>query len=62
MRDDYSINPFRVQATARVGYGWFRAFANYSLTPYFKKDSGVAGQENPDIRVFSAGITLIPFQ
>lgn len=62
MRDDYNINPFRVQATARVGYGWFRAFANYSLTPYFKKDSGIAGQENPDIRVFSAGITLIPFQ
>ena len=62
MRDDYNINPFRVQATARVGYGWFRAFANYSLTPYFKKDTGVAGQENPDIRVFSAGITLIPFQ
>jgi hypothetical protein len=55
--DDYSINPFRLTATARIGYGWFRAFANYSLTPFFNQDHG-----NPDIRVFTAGITLIPFQ
>ncbi|MDP1727725.1 MAG: DUF2807 domain-containing protein [Bacteroidota bacterium] len=57
LRDDFNINPFRVAATVRVGYGWFRAFANYSLTPYFKQTNG-----NPDIRVFAAGITLIPFQ
>ncbi len=57
IRDDFNINPFRVAATMRVGYGWFRAFANYSLTPYFKQNNG-----NPDIRVFAAGITLIPFQ
>lgn len=57
IRDDFNINPFRVAATVRVGYGWFRAFANYSLTPYFKHTNG-----NPDIRVFAAGITLVPFQ
>ncbi len=57
MDDDFNINPFRVSATVRVGYGWFRAFANYSLTPYFKQTTGT-----PDIRVFSAGLTLIPFQ
>ncbi len=57
IKDDYNINPFRLTATARIGYGWFRAFANYSLTPYFNQENG-----NPDIRLFSAGITLIPFQ
>jgi hypothetical protein len=56
-KDDFNINPFRLTATARIGYGWFRAFANYSLTPYFNQENG-----NPDIRLFSAGITLIPFQ
>lgn len=56
INDDFNINPFRVSATARIGYGWFRAFANYSLTPYFKINGS-----NPDIRVFSAGITVIPF-
>ncbi len=57
IEDDFNINPFRLAATVRVGYGWFRAFANYSLTPYFKQSGG-----SPDIRVFSAGLTLIPFQ
>lgn len=57
IKDDFNINPFRVAATIRVGYGWFRAFASYSLTPYFKQTNG-----NPDIRVFAAGITLVPFQ
>jgi hypothetical protein len=57
IKDDFNINPFRLTATARIGYGWFRAFANYSLTPYFNTQNN-----NPDIRVFSAGITLIPFQ
>lgn len=53
--DDFEINPFRLTATARVGYGWFRVFANYSLTPYFNRSNN-----NPDIRVFSAGLTLGP--
>ena len=54
--DDFNINPFRLTATARAGYGWFRAFANYSLTPYFKTSDG-----NPDFRTLSVGLTLIPF-
>jgi hypothetical protein len=56
-KDDFNINPFRLTATARIGYGWFRAFANYGLTPYFNQDN-----KNPDIRLFTAGLTLIPFQ
>lgn len=56
IKDDYNINPFRLTGTVRVGYGWFRAFANYSLTPYFNTQN-----KNPDIRVFSAGLTLFSF-
>ena len=57
IKDDFNINPFRLTATARVGYGWFRAFANYSLTPYFK----TAGA-TPDFRTLSVGLTVVPFQ
>lgn len=56
LKDDFNVNPFRVSVTARIGYGWFRAFANYSLTPFFN-----TANNNPDLRSFSAGITLIPF-
>jgi len=37
----------------RVGYNNIKLFANYSLTPYFNSSKG------PDIRMFSAGLTLI---
>ncbi|MCG9881396.1 MAG: DUF2807 domain-containing protein [Bacteroidia bacterium] len=56
IKDDFNINPFRLSATARVGYGWFRLFANYSLTPYFKTE-----QATPDFRTLSVGLTVIPF-
>ncbi len=52
---DFNTNPFRVDATVRFGYDKLRFFANYSLTPYF--DSSKA----PDIRTFSAGMTLVAF-
>lgn len=51
--DDFNINPFRADATVRVGYNNIKLFANYSLTPYFNSDKG------PDIRLFSAGLTLV---
>jgi hypothetical protein len=56
IRDDFNINPFRLTGTVRVGYGWFRAFANYNLTPYFNTSNG-----NPDVRTFTAGLTLVSF-
>ncbi len=56
IRDDFNINPFRLTGTVRVGYGWFRAFANYNLTPYFNTSNG-----NPDVRAFTAGLTLVSF-
>lgn len=55
LKDDFNINPFRVDATVRIGYDWFRLFANYSLTPYFNNTKA------PDLRMFSAGITLVGF-
>jgi len=62
IKDDFNINPFRLTATVRIGYGWLRLIANYSLTPYFRNsNTGVADGNGPDLRIASAGITLIPF-
>lgn len=55
LNDDFNINPFRVDATVRVGYGHVKLFANYALTPYFNSSKA------PDVRVFAAGLTLIGF-
>jgi hypothetical protein len=55
LNDDFNINPFRVDATVRFGYGKLKLFANYALTPYFNKDKA------PDVRLFSGGITLVGF-
>ncbi|MES2778539.1 MAG: DUF2807 domain-containing protein, partial [Bacteroidota bacterium] len=55
MDDDFNINPFRIDATVRMGYDRIKLFANYSLTPYFNSSKA------PDVRLFSAGLTLIGF-
>lgn len=55
MDDDFNINPFRADATVRVGYDKIKFFANFSLTPYFNSSKA------PDVRLFSAGLTLIGF-
>lgn len=51
-KDDYSINPFRYSATARVGYGDYTIFANYGLSSLFKEGRG------PKVYPFSAGVSL----
>ncbi|MFI5220728.1 MAG: head GIN domain-containing protein [Bacteroidia bacterium] len=53
--DNFNINPFRLDATVRVGYSRVKLFANYSLTPYFNTGAG------PDVRLFAAGLTLVGF-
>jgi hypothetical protein len=53
--DDFNLNPFRVNASVRVGYGSFILFANYALTPLFQKNEG------PDLTAFSAGIRIVGF-
>jgi hypothetical protein len=52
-RDDFNINPFRVNASLRLAYGSFVVFANYSVTDFFQKDKG------PNLMPFSAGIRLV---
>jgi hypothetical protein len=37
---DFNLNPFKCEATARIGYGAWTAFANYSLTTLFQKEKG----------------------
>lgn len=54
-KDDFNINPFRVNASLRIGYGSFVLFANYSLTDFFAKNEG------PSITPFSAGVRVVGF-
>lgn len=53
---DTKVNPFRMSATVRVGYGHFKLFANYGLTPLFKSNTGA-----PDVRIAQVGMTIISF-
>ena len=50
--DDFHLNPFRMDATARIGWGWVNVFATYSLTTLFKTDRG------PELYPFSVGLTI----
>lgn len=49
----YSLNPFRFDATIRAGFKWISLYATYALTPMFQAGRG------PDLRQWTAGITLI---
>jgi hypothetical protein len=50
--DDFHLNPFKVDATVRLGYSWVNLFGTYSLTTMFKNDKG------PELYPFSIGIAL----
>ncbi len=54
-KDDFNLNPFRVNASLRLGYGDFVLFANYSLTDLFQKGKG------PDLTPFSVGVRVVGF-
>jgi len=54
-RDDFNLNPFRVNASLRVGYGSFVLFANYSLTDMFTQNEG------PSFTPFSVGVRVVGF-
>lgn len=53
VHDDYQVNPFKADATVRLGYGNFNVFATYSLNPLFDK------QVAPELYPFTLGIRLI---
>lgn len=40
-RGTYGLNPFKLDATVRLGYSWFGVYANYNLVPIFEKDKTV---------------------
>jgi hypothetical protein len=52
IKDDYNVNPFKIDLIGRIGYGNFSLFATYSLTPLFEANKG------PRLYPFTAGISL----
>ena len=53
-RDDFHLQPFVLEATARVGWGPINLFATYSLIEMFRRDRG------PELRPFTVGV-ILPF-
>jgi hypothetical protein len=53
-KDSFHLQPFILDATARVGWGPINLFATYSLIDMFREDRG------PALRPFSVGI-ILPF-
>jgi hypothetical protein len=53
VHDQFFLNPFKVDATVRVGWSFLNLFATYSLTPMYQKDKG------PEVYPWSVGITLL---
>lgn len=53
--DDFNIDPFRYDATVRIGYRNYTLFANYALSDFFKKNKG------PELRPWTVGVSLIPW-
>lgn len=54
-KGDYNVNPFTLDATARIGYGNFTLFAVYGLTPLFEKNKG------PEVYPVTVGLQIIPW-
>ncbi len=51
--DSYHLNPFRYDATVRIGWGIINLYATYSLNQMFKKDEG------PELYPVTLGISLV---
>jgi len=51
--DDFHLQPFKADASVRVGWGFINLFATYNLVPMFRQDKG------PELHQFAAGITLL---
>ncbi|MBN1199373.1 MAG: outer membrane beta-barrel protein [Bacteroidales bacterium] len=51
--DPYHLNPFKLDATVRVGWSFLNLFATYSLTPMYQKNKG------PVLYPWTVGITLV---
>lgn len=53
--DDFNIDPFRYDATIRIGYRDFTVFANYALSELFKRGKG------PELHPWTIGVSLLPW-
>jgi len=51
--NDFYVNPLKLDATARIGWGFINLFATYSLTPMFRENRA------PELYPWSVGITLL---
>jgi hypothetical protein len=49
---DFYMNPFKLDAIAKIGWGAINIYATYSLTPMFQKNKG------PELYPFAIGICL----
>jgi hypothetical protein len=49
----YHLNPFKLDASLRIGWSFLNLFATYSVTPMFQKNQG------PAVYPWSVGITLL---
>jgi len=51
-QSQYHLNPFKLDATMRIGWSFLNIFVNYSVTEMFQKDQG------PILYPWAVGITL----
>jgi hypothetical protein len=54
-KGDFYINPFKVDAIAKIGWGVINLYGTYSLTEMFRHNKG------PEVYPFEIGITLASF-
>ena len=52
-KDDYNLNPFRVNAHASIGYHNFTLYADYALTPLFENG------KDPELYPFTSVVKLV---
>ncbi len=53
--DDFYLQPFKFDATVRIGWGFINLYATYSINKMFKKDKG------PEVYPWTIGITFVNF-
>ena len=54
-KGEHQVLPYRLAASARIGYGSLNLFAEYALTPLFKDNI------TPELTPFNVGLTIIGF-
>jgi hypothetical protein len=54
-KGEHYLLPYRLAAAARIGYGSFNVFAEYSLTPLFEKNLA------PELTPLTIGLTIVGF-